>query len=325
MSFILRRILFYIVAFLVAASINFMLPRLMPGNPIDIMFANAGNTLPPEAKKALAETFGFVERPLYEEYFIYLKSVFSWDFGISIKYYPLTVLDVLMMALPWTLFLAGTSVILAFCIGSMLGVYAAWKRGSWFDSLVSPSALAVQSVPALVVAITTLYVFGLVLQWLPTGYAYAPALDPGWTWSYFGSIAYHAIMPVGTLAFVSLGGYLITMRNNMIGQLGEEHVVMGHAKGLTDSRVRYNYAARNALLPSMTAFALSLGSVMGGSLIIEIVFNYPGLGNLLFQGIIARDYPLIQGQLIIMTLAMLTANLLIDFIYIFLDPRLRKA
>ncbi|WP_299343711.1 ABC transporter permease, partial [uncultured Maritalea sp.] len=318
MSFILRRILFYIVAFLVAASINFMLPRLMPGNPIDIMFANAGNTLPPEAKKALAETFGFVERPLYEEYFIYLKSVFSWDFGISIKYYPLTVLDVLMMALPWTLFLAGTSVILAFCIGSMLGVYAAWKRGSWFDSLVSPSALAVQSVPALVVAITTLYVFGLVLQWLPTGYAYAPALDPGWTWSYFGSIAYHAIMPVGTLAFVSLGGYLITMRNNMIGQLGEEHVVMGHAKGLTDSRVRYNYAARNALLPSMTAFALSLGSVMGGSLIIEIVFNYPGLGNLLFQGIIARDYPLIQGQLIIMTLAMLTANLLIDFIYIFL-------
>jgi len=325
MSFILRRILFYIVAFLVAASINFMLPRLMPGNPIDIMFANAGNTLPPEAKKALAETFGFVERPLYEEYFIYLKSVFSWDFGISIKYYPLTVLDVLMMALPWTLFLAGTSVILAFCIGSMLGVYAAWKRGSWFDSLVSPSALAVQSVPALVVAITTLYVFGLVLQWLPTGYAYAPALDPGWTWSYFGSVAYHALMPVGTLAFVSLGGYLITMRNNMIGQLGEEHVVMGHAKGLTDSRVRYNYAARNALLPSMTAFALSLGSVMGGSLIIEIVFNYPGLGNLLFQGIIARDYPLIQGQLIIMTLAMLTANLLIDFIYIFLDPRLRKA
>ncbi|MCF4099291.1 ABC transporter permease [Maritalea mediterranea] len=325
MSFIIRRIMFYLVAFLVAATINFLLPRLMPGNPIDIMFASAGNTMPPEAKKALAETFGFVERPLIEEYFIYLKSVFTWDFGVSIKKYPLSVMDVLMQALPWTLFLAGTSVILAFCIGSLLGIYAAWKRGSGFDSVISPSALAVQSVPPLVIGIITLYVFGLVLKLLPTSYAYDPSIDPGFTWEYLSSVGYHALMPIGTLAFVSIGGYLITMRNNMIGQLGEEHVVMGHAKGLTDKRVRYNYAARNALLPSMTAFALSLGSVLGGSLIIEIVFNYPGLGNILFQGIIARDYPLIQGQLIIMTLAMLTANLLVDFIYIFLDPRLRKA
>ena len=175
------------------------------------------------------------------------------------------------------------------------------------------------------IAITALYVFGIALEWLPISYAYNPALDPGFTWEYFSSVGYHALMPITTLAFVSIGGYLITMRNNMIGQLGEEHVVMGHAKGLTDARVRYNYAARNALLPSMTAFALSLGSVMGGSLITEIVFNYPGLGNILYQGIIARDYPVIQGQLIIMTIAMLTANLLIDFIYIFLDPRLRKA
>jgi peptide/nickel transport system permease protein len=206
-----------------------------------------------------------------------------------------------------------------------LGIFAAWRRGGAFDSTISPTALAVQSVPALVIAITALYVFGLVLEWLPISYAYNPALDPGFTWEYISSVFMHAIMPITTLAFVSIGGYLITMRNNMIGQLGEEHVVMGHAKGLTDRRVRYNYAARNALLPSMTAFALSLGSVMGGSLITEIVFNYPGLGNVLFQGIIARDYPLIQGQLIIMTLAMLTANLLVDFIYIFLDPRLRKA
>ncbi|MGJ8527205.1 ABC transporter permease [Maritalea sp.] len=325
MSFIFRRILFYIVAFLVAATINFLLPRLMPGNPIDIMFANASNSLPPEAKKALAETFGLVDRPLHEEYFIYLKSVFSWDFGVSIKKYPQTVLEVLMQALPWTLFLAGTSVIISFCIGSILGIYAAWRRGSMFDSFISPSALAVQSVPPLVIGITTLYIFGIMLEWLPTSYAYNPSLDPGWNWEYLSSVGHHALMPVSTLAFVSIGGYLITMRNNMISQLGEEHVVMGHAKGLSDARVRYNYAARNALLPSMTAFALSLGSVMGGSLIIEIVFNYPGLGNILFQGIIARDYPLIQGQLIIMTLAMLTANLAIDFAYIFLDPRLRKA
>ena len=139
MSFIFRRIMFYIVAFLVAATINFLLPRLMPGNPIDIMFASAGNTLPPEARKALAETLGLVERPLIEEYFIYLKSIFSWDFGVSLQKYPLSVLDVLMQALPWTLFLAGTSVLISFCLGSVLGIFAAWRRGGGFDSTVSPT------------------------------------------------------------------------------------------------------------------------------------------------------------------------------------------
>ena len=135
----------------------------------------------------------------------------------------------------------------------------------------------------------------------------------------------NAVMPVFALVFSNLGGYLITMRNNMIGQLGEDYVVMGTAKGLSDARVRYNYAARNALLPSITAFAYTLGHILGGSLVTEVVFNYPGLGNTLYLGIIARDYPLIQGQLLIMTLAILTANFVVDLIYVLLDPRLRRA
>jgi len=138
-------------------------------------------------------------------------------------------------------------------------------------------------------------------------------------------VAHSAIMPIVSLAFVHIGGYLITMRNNMIGQLGEDHVVMGLAKGLSDRRVRYNYAARNAMLPSVTAFALTIGSVMGGSLVTEVVFNYPGIGRTLYVAIVSRDYPLIQGQLLIMTLCMLTANLVVDLAYVFLDPRLRKA
>lgn len=325
MSFVLRRIGFYLVAFLAAAVINFIIPRLMPGNPIDFMFSKANSTLPPEAREALIKTFGFAVGPLHEQFLAYVKSVFTWDLGYSVKFYPLKVTDVLAYALPWTVFLAGTSAILAFSVGSLTGILAAWRRGSAFDSIASPLALAMQAIPAVVVALAALFVFGVALKWLPTGYAFDPRLDAGWTPEYIGSVAHSAIMPIVSLAFVHIGGYLITMRNNMIGQLGEDHVVMGLAKGLSDRRVRYNYAARNAMLPSVTAFALTIGSVMGGSLVTEVVFNYPGIGRTLYIAIVSRDYPLIQGQLLIMTLAMLTANLVVDLAYVFLDPRLRKA
>lgn len=324
MTFILRRLAFYLAAFVVAASINFALPRLMPGNPVDIMFSEAEGRIPPEVRDRMAETFGFVDKPLYQEYLTYLASVFTWDLGISIKFYPLPVAEVLGRALPWTVFLAGTAALLAFILGSWLGINAAWRRGSRLDALVSPAALTLQSIPAVVLALTLLFVFGVTLRWLPTGYAYAPALDPGLDFTFLGSAAYHAVMPLTTLILTSFGAYLITMRNNMIGQLGEDHVMMAAAKGLSDAEVRYRYAARNALLPSVTAFALTLGHVLGGSLVTEVVFNYPGLGNLLYLGIIARDYPLIQGQLLIMTLAILAANLVVDLVYVVLDPRLRR-
>jgi peptide/nickel transport system permease protein len=325
MAFILRRLAFYLAAFVVAASINFTLPRLMPGNPIDIMFSQAEGRMPVEVRDRLAETFGFVGKPLHEEFLLYLSSVFTWDLGVSIKFYPLPVAEVLGRALPWTIFLAGTSAVLAFLFGSLLGINAAWRRGSRFDALVSPVALVMQSIPAVVLGLALLFVFGVSLRWLPIGYAYAPALDPGLNLTFLGSVAWHAILPVATLIITSLGGYLITMRNNMVGQLGENYVLMAIAKGLSDRRVRYNYAARNALLPSVTAFAITLGHVLGGSLVTEVVFNYPGLGNLLYLGIIARDYPLIQGQLLIMTLAILAANFVVDLLYVLLDPRLRRS
>ncbi len=325
MTFILRRLVFYIAAFFTAATINFFIPRLMPGNPVDVMFAKMNSSLPPEAKAALIETFGFASGPLHLQFLDYMKSVFIWDLGPSIKFYPLSVGQVLGHALPWTITLAGTASVLAFMTGSLLGVSAAWRRGGILDTVASPGALALQSIPAVVVALTGLYVFGLILAWFPTSFAFDPQLDPGLTPSFLSSALYHAAMPVLSLAFVHIGGYLVTMRNNMIGQLGEDYVVMGMAKGLSDRRVMFNYAARNALLPSVTAFAITLGAVMGGSLVTEVVFNYPGLGHLLYLGIVARDYPLIQGQLLIMTLAMLSANLLVDLMYVLLDPRLRKA
>jgi len=325
MNFVIRRLAFYLVAFFVAATINFALPRLMPGNPVDVLFAQQNSTLTPEARDALIATFGFASGPLHLQFLDYMKSVFTGDLGYSIRFYPQKVNQVLAYALPWTLLLAGTATLLAFCVGSIIGTFAAWRRGGMFDAVVTPVSLALQATPAVVIALTALFIFGVALKWLPTGYAFAPALDPAWSLEFFGSVALHGLMPIMSLMIVFVGGYLVTMRNNMIGQLGEDHVTMGLAKGLSDRRVQLNYAARNALLPSVTSLGLTLGAILGGSLVTEVVFNYPGLGQTLYIGIVTRDYPLIQGQLLIMTFATLLANLAVDLLYVFLDPRLRKA
>ncbi|MVO17976.1 ABC transporter permease [Parasedimentitalea huanghaiensis] len=325
MQFLLKRLAFYLVAFLVAATFNFVIPRMLPGNPADIMLANANAAMGPAAREALMATFGFVDAPLHEQYFSYLKSIFTWDFGVSVKFFPVPVTDMLMQALPWTLFLTGAALLVSFSVGTLLGILAAWRRGTMIDVIASPTALALQSIPSVVVALCGLYFLGVSNKIFPTSYAYDPKLDPTWSVEFISSVAYHGFLPVLTLSMVLVGGYLVTMRNNMIGQLGEDYISMGEAKGLSDARVRYTYAARNALLPSVTSLALSFGALFGGSLVTEVVFNYPGVGNLLYLGIVGRDFPLIQGQLLIMTLAMLIANFAVDLAYVFLDPRLKRA
>ncbi|EJN06092.1 ABC transporter permease [Phyllobacterium sp. YR531] len=323
MAFLIRRFGFYLAAFIAAATINFFLPRLMPGDPIQIMFSSAGAELSPENLDALKLTFGFVDGPLWQQYLTYLQSIFTGDLGRSIKYFPLPVTSVLGNALIWTVGLMGTATIVSFTLGTFLGVLAAWRRGSVFDIVVSVGAIFATSVPAVVTSLIVLFFFGFTLGWFPTGYAADPSLDPSFSLTYIGSLLYHGILPMLTLCTVLTGGFAVTMRNNMINLLGEDYIVMGRAKGLSDSRVMLWYAARNALLPTVSSLAIAIGTVLGGSLVTEVVFNYPGLGNILYQAILARDYPVIQGQLLIMTVAMLIANFIVDVSYVLLDPRLR--
>lgn len=325
MAFVARRLGFYLVAFLVAASINFLIPRLMPGDPIDIMFSQSGTRLSVENIAALKATFGFVDGPLWQQYLAYLGSVFTGDLGMSVKYFPIPVSEVLGRALVWTLFLMGGATLFSFTLGTLLGVIAAWRRGSRFDVTVSTSAIVFTATPAVVVSLFGLFVFGFTLKWFPTGYAADTGIDPAFSAEYILSIVYHAILPMATLSLVLTGDFLVTMRNNMINLLGEDYITMGRAKGLSDRRVMLMYGARNALLPGVTSLAIAIGKILGGSLVTEVVFNYPGLGNTLYKAILGRDYPVIQGQLLIMTLAMLTANFLADVTYAFLDPRLRKS
>jgi peptide/nickel transport system permease protein len=325
MAFLLRRLTFYIAAFLAAATINFFLPRVMPGDPIEMMFASAGSELSLENLNALKLTFGFIDAPLGEQYLRYLQSVFTGDLGRSIKYFPLPVTELLARALVWTVGLVGIATLVSFALGTMLGIMAAWRRGTLFDTVVSVLAIFSSSVPAVVVSLITLFVFGYTLGWFPNGYAADPMLDPAFNWAYASSVLYHGTLPMLTMVIVLTGGFAVTMRNNMINLLGDDYIVMGRAKGLSDSNVMIWYAARNALLPTVSSLAIAVGAVLSGSLITEVVFNYPGLGNTLYQGILARDYPVIQGQLLIMTAAMLVANFTVDLSYVLLDRRLKKA
>lgn len=325
MGFFLRRLSFYFLAFLVAATINFIIPRAMPGDPVTMMFANATVQVTPERIAAMTKLLGFVDGPLHEQYFTYLKSIFSWNLGISIQTYPQTVNAMLGNAVGWSLFLAGTAVVLSFCIGSVLGIFAAWKRGSKYDAFISPAMLVVQAVPAVVTAMIALYTFAISFKWFPTSYAYTPGLIPDWTsWEFYKDVAYHAILPLICATIIQIGGFLISMRNNMINLLNEDYITMAKGKGLSENRVVFNYAARNAMLPSVTALSMALGMAIGGQLIIEIIFNYPGLGTVLLNAINARDYQVLQGQLLIMTLFMLFFNFLADLLIVVLDPRLRK-
>ncbi|KXI21764.1 ABC transporter permease [Photobacterium sanguinicancri] len=325
MGFFIRRLSFYLIALLFAITLNFILPRAMPGDPVTMMFANASVQVTPERIAAMKELLGFVDGPIYQQYFIYLQGIFAWDLGISIQTFPQTVNEVMAGAVGWSLFLAGTAVILAFCLGSVLGIYAAWKRGSKYDAFISPGMMVVQAVPPVVVAMLVLYTFAIGTKWFPSTYAYTAGTVPDWTsWAFIKDVAYHAVLPLFCATIIQIGGFLINMRNNMINLLNEDYITMAKGKGLSERRVVFNYAARNAMLPSVTALSMALGMAIGGQLIIEMIFNYPGLGTVLLNAIKARDYQVLQGQLLIMTLFMLFFNFMADILIVALDPRLRK-
>ena len=324
MGFLVRRIIFYLVAFFVAITVNFALPRMMPGDPFEIMFASAQGKILPEQIPALKAQYGFVDGPWYVQYIGYIKSIFKWDLGPSVLLFPTPVTEVLSYALPWTLFIAGVSALISIATGTLLGVYAAYHRGGWFDSFFSPSFLVMGAFPAVVVSMLIFYIFGLILEWFPVAYGYNPDLEAGWSLQYIGSVLYHAILPITSMVLVSIGGWLFGMRNSMINLLGEDFITMAKAKGLPEKRIMFHYAARNAILPVVTQISMAIAFIAGGALFVEIVFNYPGLGNLMLKGVQARDYPMIQALMLIIVVCVLSANFIADLLYLWLDPRLRK-
>ncbi|SEF62505.1 ABC transporter permease [Vibrio hangzhouensis] len=325
MKYMLNRLSFYLLAFLVAVTINFFLPRLMPGDPIQSFLgrlAKNGGQITPETIAALEALYGYSSTtPLWDQFIQYLSSILAGEWGMSTRFFQ-PVFDVLGRGMIWTLLLVGSYLIVSYLITTLLGIYVAWKRGTWTDSIITVGSVVISSIPSVVMAIAMYFIFASNLEWFPTGYAYEPSLDPNLSFEFIGSVAYHLILPL--LCMVALGmNNVMGMRSNMINQLGEDFIVMGWAKGVKDKKVMLQYGARNAILPMITSFAMSVGAIFGGSLIIEIIFNYPGLGQVMFQAMLARDYPLIQGYLMIMTIMVLGANFIADCLLFILDPRLR--
>jgi peptide/nickel transport system permease protein len=323
MRYLGRRLFFYLLTALAAVTLNFFIPRLMPGNPAEILVSRLKARVTPQELHAFELQFGLqTHASLLSQYFSYWGNLFHGQFGRSIMYFPEPVIDVIRSSLPWTVVLIGVATIISFSAGTLLGIVAAWRRGSVLDGLM-PAATFFSSVPYFWLALLAILLFAHDLHIFPSSGSYASGMTVSFTGSFIGSAVYHALLPALTIVISSLAGWLLGMRNMMITTMSEDYVTVAEAKGLTDRRVMFAYAARNALLPNIAGFAMSLGFVVGGALLVEIVFSYPGIGYALYQAVTNEDYPLMQGIFLVITLAVLLANLLADTCYVFLDPRVR--
>lgn len=323
-EYLLRRLGFYALAAWVAVSLNFLIPRLMPGDPAQIMFARFKGEMSPSAIAALRETFGLTDDPLWQQYLSYLKHLLSGDMGISVSNFPEPVVNVIATGLCWSIFLAGSALVISFVVGTVLGALVAWRRGGLFDSLLPPLLALLGAFPYFWMAMLALFVFGFGLGWFPLWHAYPEGTSPGLNLPFVLGALYHAALPAATMVVASLGGWTLAMRNTMVGILGSDYITYARARGLAPGRVLFRYAARNALLPNITGFGMALGFVLGGALLTEIIFSYPGQGYLLIQAVRAQDYPLMQGLFLTITLAVLGANWLVDVVTLILDPRTRR-
>jgi len=326
MRFALRRLGFFVLTLWVALTLNFLLPRMMPGNPAVAMMAKFKGGVTGEALKALQAQFGVnTHQGLPGQYVTYLGDVATGKFGTSTSLYPASVGRIVLDAIPWTLGLVGVTTILAFLLGTGIGILGAWRRGGRLDSIMPPVFVITSVIPYFWIGLMLILVFGVKLRWLPYFFSYDYTLTPGFTPSFIGNVLEHAILPAATLLITTIGTWILTMRNTMITTLAEDYVRMARAKGLPGRRIMLDYAARNAILPNLTGFAMSLGFVVGGAILIEFVFNYQGVGYLLLQAVNNEDYPLMQALFLLITVTVLVAILIADIATAVLDPRTRNA
>ncbi len=327
MRHMLRRVSFYVFAIWIAVTLDFFIPRLAPGDPVAAIIGKMSTKgyVTPAMKQTLSAMFGLDSHdPLWIQYFKYLGNLLHGDLGNSIQYFPTPVLKIIGQDIGWSVMLGGVAVVLSFAIGCLLGILAAWKRGTLLDTVLSPVMNFLSAIPYFWLALISLYIFSYLLSWFPLSGGYDSAnVDPGWTFDYISSVIQHAFLPALTLIISSLAGWMLTMRNSMLTTLSEDYVLMAKAKGLPEGHIMFWYAARNAVLPNITGFAIAIGAIVGGQLLTEMVFSYPGIGYALLQAVNQQDYAMVQSIFLIITLAVLGANFLADVLYVFLDPRVR--
>jgi len=327
MSWILKRVVTSVFMVWLVITLIFFLIRLMPGNPMDYMLMqliSMRSMSVEEATKLVQSYFGFKPKePLLVQYINYFKGLLTGNLGQSILFPGTPVGRLLGQSVPWTVFIVGISLIISFALGIYLGTSIAYVRGSKFDNILSLFGSITNSIPNYIIAILLIYVLGGLLHIFPMRGAYGTDVNPGFNLKFILDVMYHGILPISSYVITSFGGWMLSMKGSTTGVLGEDYIMAAKAKGIPTKKIKNSYVRRNAILPLFTNLTLSIGFMLGGALFIETMFSYPGVGYYLSTSVSGRDYPLMQGCFLLITVAVILANLITDLTYSKLDPRIR--
>jgi len=326
-QYFLNKLAWFLITFVFAFLLNFILPRLMPGDPVAVITARvaqglSSRTAIQQVYEQYQELFG-TNKPMLEQFFLYMRNIVHGDFGTSFSQYPRPVADILKSSIWWTIGLQFPAIIVGWIIGNTLGALAAYLKGG-FDKVLMPVSIFVSSLPAFGMAVILLVIFGVGLRWFPTSGGYGFDLMPSFTWSFLWSVILHYQLPFWSVVLIAVGGQAIGMRSMAIYELNADYVKYSRFMGIRDRKI-IGYVFRNAMLPQVTGLALSIGTMVGGALVAEIVFSYPGLGTTILSAVLGQDYPLISGITLLITVMVLVANFIIEILYGFIDPRIRAA
>lgn len=326
-SYLINRVVTLLLTVLIAASLIWLIPRLSPIDPADVMLARmaAGGGTVENSEQILADlrtTFG-LDDPLWLQYVKYLRNILMFDFGLSTATFPTPVSALIANALPWTLGLMIVSLIITFIIGNLLGALMVWDHSPNLVKVAIPAAMVFTSIPPILSGLLLMWIFAGQLRWFPLTGAYGLLVEPGWNWAFVQSVLYHGFLPALSIVIVTFGFWALGMRGLMITVQGEDYTKLAEAKGLRPRYILYRYMIRNAILPQITAFALKIGLLVAGQVLVERIFAYNGMGKLLYDAILDQDFPVIQGVSYVIILMTAVSVFLVDLVYPFIDPRIR--
>lgn len=326
-KYFLNKLGWFAITLFFAFLLNFILPRLMPGDPVAAIVSRLAQGMSNATGvqaiyQQYADLFG-TNRPMLEQFFLYLRNVAQGDFGFSFSQYPRAVSDVIRSSILWTICLQFPAIIVGWLIGNTLGALAAYLRGG-FDKFIMPLSIFASNFPAFGMAIIFMVIFGVILKWLPTSGGYGFDLIPNFSWEFIWSVIVHYQLPFWSIVTIAIGGQAIGMRSMSIYELNADYVKFSRFMGIKDRKI-IGYVFRNAMLPQITGLALSIGTMVGGALVAEIIFSYPGLGSTILTAVMGGDYPLISAVTLIITIMVLAANFIIEILYGVIDPRIKAA
>lgn len=325
-AYVVRRLGVFVLVIWAAATINFAIPRLSPVDPIreallQVTQMGASQSNMDTLVKTFAARFG-LDQPLWKQYVTYLFDSVTGQFGYSITFFPTPVIDMIAVALPWTIVLVSMATLLTFAIGTLIGAFMVWPKAPKLLQALTPPLLTLSAIPYYLLGLILIYLLAFVLKVFPLGGGYTVGSSPSWRLSFILDAAQHAILPALSIVLADLGGWALSMRGMMVTIQGEDYMTLAEAKGLRQSRVFLRYGVRNAILPQITSLALSMGRVVSGAVLVEVVFAYPGVGNLLYQAIRTFDYFVIYGVVFMVIVAIGLATLILDLVLPILDPRI---